>query len=122
MPRTVCALQCGHLVVLARWARSDEKEKEDEDEEGRRRLDCARDSTWHAIHSTQSEAHWQWQKCNFVSCERNRLAFAMPCHARHCATLMAGSQQGRTKRPLAIGGPCRAQNLRPTDQSQGSLV
>lgn len=43
-------------------------------------------------------------------------AFAMPCHARHCATLVAGSQQGRTKRPLAIGGPCRAQNLRPIDQ------
>lgn len=56
------------------------------------------------------------RKCNLVSCKRESAAFAMPCHARHCATLVAGSQQGRTKRPLAIGGPCRAQNLRPTDQ------
>lgn len=65
----------------------------------------------------QSEAHWQWQKCNLVSCERNRLAF---CHATPgiARLLMAGSQQGRTKRLLTIGGPCRAQNLRSMDKGR----
>lgn len=85
-----------------------------------RRLDCARDSAERAIHSTRSEARWAVgsNECNLVSCAKNRVRLPWPGtrHARHCATLMAGLQQGRTKRPLTIGGPCRAQNLRSADQ------
>lgn len=42
------------------------------------------------------------------------------CHATPgiARLLMAGSQQGRTKRLLTIGGPCRAQNLRAIDKGR----
>lgn len=64
--------------------------------------DCATYGMGGAIHSTTvlRPTQWQWQKCNLVSCEGNRLDFAMACHTRHCATLEG---QGRSRvRPSAL--------------------
>lgn len=57
----------------------------------------------------------------FALMQEESTAFAMAWHGTHgqaCATLVVGWQQGRTKRPLPIGGPCRAQNLRPIDKAR----